>query len=152
MPKCWRREGETWREPNRILDDIERAVALLMDDAPPPTPAPAPTPIPSPTPALSPTPSPIPSPTLTPVPSPSPTPEPESVPPGVVKTGSYSFSSAMRSYTLYTAGPSDPIFIFIHGGGWRGGDKDGAMFVDVLKAIRDLGFNVYTINYRLSGG
>ena len=52
---------------------------------------------------------------------------------------------------MYTARPIDPIYIFIHGGGWRIGDKDDRKFVADLKTVRDRGFNVYSINYRLSG-
>ena len=40
-----------------------------------------------------------------------------------------------------------PLVIWIHGGGWRGGDKKGGPMQALLKA----GFAVASINYRLSG-
>lgn len=40
-----------------------------------------------------------------------------------------------------------PLVVWIHGGGWRGGDKKGGPF----RALLDSGFAVASINYRLSG-
>ena len=39
------------------------------------------------------------------------------------------------------------LVVWIHGGGWRGGDKKGGP----IKALLDAGFAVASINYRLSG-
>jgi acetyl esterase/lipase len=40
-----------------------------------------------------------------------------------------------------------PLVVWIHGGGWRGGDKKGGPF----RALLESGFAVASINYRLSG-
>ena len=40
-----------------------------------------------------------------------------------------------------------PLVVWIHGGGWRGGDKKGGPYRPLL----DAGFAVASINYRLSG-
>lgn len=40
-----------------------------------------------------------------------------------------------------------PLIVWVHGGGWRGGDKKGGPF----RALLDSGFAVASINYRLSG-
>jgi acetyl esterase/lipase len=40
-----------------------------------------------------------------------------------------------------------PLVIWIHGGGWRGGDKKGGP----MRALLNAGFAVASINYRLSG-
>jgi len=40
-----------------------------------------------------------------------------------------------------------PIVVWIHGGGWRGGDKKSGPF----RALLESGFAVASINYRLSG-
>jgi acetyl esterase/lipase len=41
-----------------------------------------------------------------------------------------------------------PVFIFIHGGGFTGGDKGGVL--DLCSKIADQGFAVVSINYRLT--
>lgn len=43
-----------------------------------------------------------------------------------------------------------PLVVFIHGGGFRGGDK-GAHNASLLKACLDSGISYASINYRLSG-
>lgn len=47
-----------------------------------------------------------------------------------------------------TAGPA-PLVLFIHGGGWKSGDK--APFPPLLKTLAEQGFVCATVNYRLSG-
>lgn len=42
-----------------------------------------------------------------------------------------------------------PLFVFIHGGGWRGGDKS-ALPPELLKFMLDHGVSVASINYRYS--
>ena len=41
-----------------------------------------------------------------------------------------------------------PTLLFIHGGGWRGGDKD-AMFLRFLPYL-EMGFAIVNVEYRLS--
>lgn len=43
-----------------------------------------------------------------------------------------------------------PLFVWIHGGGFRGGDKTGTNPI-LLKSFLDAGVSVASINYRLSG-
>ncbi len=45
------------------------------------------------------------------------------------------------------SGVGMPLVVWVHGGGWRGGDKKGGPF----RALLDSGFAVASINYRLSG-
>lgn len=59
-----------------------------------------------------------------------------------------------QSLDLYLPQPKDeasaktplPLIIWIHGGGWRGGDKKGGP----MRALLNAGFAVASINYRLS--
>lgn len=55
-------------------------------------------------------------------------------------------SSDATSSTSKTNAPL-PLIIWIHGGGWRSGDKKGGP----MRAMLDAGFAVASINYRLSG-
>lgn len=43
-----------------------------------------------------------------------------------------------------------PLAVFVHGGGWKGGDKGGAFSRSDSKMLFQLGFAVASINYRLS--
>jgi len=43
-----------------------------------------------------------------------------------------------------------PLAVFVHGGGWKGGDKEGAFSRSDAKMLFQLGFAVASINYRLS--
>ncbi len=43
-----------------------------------------------------------------------------------------------------------PLFVYIHGGGWRGGDKS-ALPADLLQLMLAKGVSVASINYRYSG-
>lgn len=43
-----------------------------------------------------------------------------------------------------------PLAVFVHGGGWHGGDKGGAFSRSDAKMLFQLGFAVASINYRLS--
>lgn len=45
---------------------------------------------------------------------------------------------------------SMPTLIFVHGGGWRGGDKIRVERQPELSTLRDLGFFVVSVNYRLA--
>lgn len=58
-------------------------------------------------------------------------------------------SDPRRSLDLYVpAGAKDcPVFVWIHGGGWRAGDKSGVQ--EKPKAFTDKGFAFVSINYRL---
>src|ERR1051325_5619151 len=40
-----------------------------------------------------------------------------------------------------------PLVLYIHGGGWRGGDKSG-LAGTAIEAYRDAGISVAAINYR----
>ncbi|MFC1901909.1 alpha/beta hydrolase fold domain-containing protein, partial [Chloroflexota bacterium] len=44
-----------------------------------------------------------------------------------------------------------PGIIFIHGGGWIGGDKGHELYVSEVENLATHGFFVASINYRLSG-
>lgn len=52
---------------------------------------------------------------------------------------------------LYLAGSVDssPLYVYIHGGGFRGGDKDNIP-QDLLAGFLEIGVSVAAINYRLS--
>src|SRR5205085_3639213 len=43
-----------------------------------------------------------------------------------------------------------PLVVFIHGGGWEGGDKNDAFVGFVFALIRDSEFAATSVNYRLS--
>ncbi len=43
-----------------------------------------------------------------------------------------------------------PLAVFVHGGGWKGGDKGGAFSRNDAKMLFQLGFALASINYRLS--
>src|SRR6185295_5427021 len=45
-------------------------------------------------------------------------------------------------------GPA-PLFVYIHGGGWRGGDKSGVP-QPLLKFLLEHGVSVASVNYRYS--
>jgi arylformamidase len=44
---------------------------------------------------------------------------------------------------------SAPLLIFVHGGGWKRGDKQSAMGSDKVKHYTSLGYHIASINYRL---
>jgi len=46
------------------------------------------------------------------------------------------------------AGPAKPIVITVHGGGWIGGDNSGKRITCITQALHDLGYAVFSINYR----
>ena len=50
---------------------------------------------------------------------------------------------------LSKSGRSTPLVLFIHGGGFRSGDKSDVS-ADHLRALLDAGFSVASLNYRLS--
>ncbi len=45
---------------------------------------------------------------------------------------------------------SVPLIVYLHGGGWRSGDKSEAFAQNVIKMAFQLGFAVASINYRLA--
>ena len=59
-------------------------------------------------------------------------------------------SQTLDLYLPETGTGPFPLIVFIHGGGWYGGDKaDGQE--DAFVALREQGYAVASINYRLSG-
>ncbi|MBA3994056.1 MAG: hypothetical protein C0469_11065 [Cyanobacteria bacterium DS2.3.42] len=58
------------------------------------------------------------------------------------KTSKSNFTEKRRNLSV-----GWPLVVWIHGGGWRGGDKKGGPY----RALLDSGFAVASINYRLSG-
>ncbi|MBM3295984.1 MAG: hypothetical protein FJY83_00110 [Candidatus Aminicenantes bacterium] len=48
------------------------------------------------------------------------------------------------------AGQTIPLAVFVHGGGWHSGDKDGAFNTSYARMFFQLGFAVASVNYRLS--
>ncbi len=55
-------------------------------------------------------------------------------------------SQSLDLYLPEPAGKAVPLLVFIHGGGWRGGSKDGCP----AKFLAQHGYAVASINYRLS--
>lgn len=55
----------------------------------------------------------------------------------------------MDAYLVKNRKPA-PALIFIHGGGWRGGDKQG-LPAFLKKPLFDAGISIISINYRLTG-
>lgn len=54
-------------------------------------------------------------------------------------------------YSAKTDGPA-PLIIFVHGGGWKRGDKRNATGADKVKHYAGLGYHLASINYRLVPG
>ncbi len=48
------------------------------------------------------------------------------------------------------AGRRRPAIVFVHGGGWRGGDKGAGMFRTLPEAYAKLGYVCISVNYRLT--
>lgn len=46
-------------------------------------------------------------------------------------------------------GPDTPLVIFVHGGGWKRGDKDGATGATKISHYRQQGYAFASVNYRL---
>jgi arylformamidase len=64
----------------------------------------------------------------------------------------YSYGSdALQKLDFYKAkaGGAAPILIFVHGGGWKHGDKRNATGADKIKHYTGLGYHLASINYRL---
>ncbi len=75
----------------------------------------------------------------------------------VLVNAEYSYGSdPAQKLDLYlpAAGPSAPLVIVIHGGGWTHGDKHapavGAVPADFLRSLVAAGFVVLNVNYRLT--
>jgi len=43
-----------------------------------------------------------------------------------------------------------PAIVFVHGGGFRGGDKQQAMYIKMCQAFANAGYVAFSVNYRLS--
>ena len=58
-------------------------------------------------------------------------------------------NNALQTYDVYHRKNSEnnPLFIYVHGGGWAQGDK--ATFNDLCMQYADMGFTAININYRL---
>jgi arylformamidase len=54
-------------------------------------------------------------------------------------------------YAAKSNGPA-PLLIFVHGGGWKHGDKRNATGADKVKHYTGLGYHLASINYRLVPG
>ncbi len=65
----------------------------------------------------------------------------------------YSYGSdALQKLDFYKAKNASaraPLVIFVHGGGWKRGDKRNATGSDKVKHFTDLGYHFASINYRL---
>jgi len=71
-------------------------------------------------------------------------------PPLPKTTETLKYGDHERQVIDFWKAPSDkptPLFLFIHGGGWRGGDKSGVGAARI-KAFHDAGISVAAINYR----
>jgi arylformamidase len=61
-------------------------------------------------------------------------------------------SDALQKLDFYrakTASGASPLVIFVHGGGWKGGDKRNATGSDKVTHYTGLGYHMASINYRL---
>ncbi len=45
---------------------------------------------------------------------------------------------------------TSPLIVYIHGGGWMEGDKQNALYLSTIHLLRNEGFHVAAINYRLA--
>jgi acetyl esterase/lipase len=52
--------------------------------------------------------------------------------------------------TERTPATKKPTIIFVHGGGFRGGDKQQAMYIKMCRAFAEAGYVAFSVNYRLS--
>ena len=65
----------------------------------------------------------------------------------------YAGNSAAQKLDIFlpsTGSAPYPVLIWIHGGGWRGGDKSNFRNSGVLSLLKSRGYAVVVINYRLS--
>jgi len=67
------------------------------------------------------------------------------------RPGATSNSFRLDVYAPRPTGRKYPSLLFVHGGGWRGGDKGNPFFVRQADSLAEQGFLVASINYRLSG-
>jgi arylformamidase len=60
-------------------------------------------------------------------------------------------SDPMQKLDFYNAGTNRPapLVLFVHGGGWKRGDKRNATGVDKIRHYTSLGYHFASINYRL---
>ena len=141
-----------WRNPLVSLTILALMAAVLAACAGPASPAPGPAPTPPP---ASPTPSPAPA----QAPAPAPPPPTAAAPPPAILTTTVEVIRDIEYgkggdvpllLDIYT--PEKPIaspmpaVIFIHGGGWRRGDK----YPSRVRTLASYGFLGISINYRLS--
>lgn len=60
-----------------------------------------------------------------------------------------------NKFDFYPCNPANPVVVFVHGGGWKGGAKEVFASVNVLptiQALQALGYNVISTNYSLVPG
>lgn len=53
-------------------------------------------------------------------------------------------------YFSQASGGKSPLLIFLHGGGWTGGSKDGGMGFEGLPALTAAGYTLASVEYRLA--
>ena len=53
-------------------------------------------------------------------------------------------------YTGELSGKKRPAIIFVHGGGFRTGDKQQAMYIKMCRAFAEAGYISFSVNYRVS--
>lgn len=66
----------------------------------------------------------------------------------------YAGNSAAQKLDIFlpsTGSAPYPVLVWIHGGGWRGGDKSNFRNSGILSLLKSRGYAVVVINYRLSG-
>lgn len=55
----------------------------------------------------------------------------------------------LQALDYYPAGKRAPLIVFVHGGGWKRGDKGNATGATKIEHFREKGYAFATINYRL---
>lgn len=79
------------------------------------------------------------------------------VPEGVTVVPDIAYREGNEAWKLDLAMPKEkggkprPAILFIHGGGWRGGDKRAQAFLTPCLEFADKGYVCVTVNYRLLG-
>jgi arylformamidase len=68
-----------------------------------------------------------------------------------IKGAQYSYGNAsLQNLDYFTpASPNAPLLVFVHGGGWKRGDKDNATGREKATHYRKAGYAFASINYRL---
>jgi acetyl esterase/lipase len=73
---------------------------------------------------------------------------PYRVTPNITYLTANNFEAKLDVYSRSDATPPQPTMIWIHGGGWTGGNKEGATFS--LLPYLEMGWNVVNVEYRLA--